>query len=469
MAKQDTKSRAGHPGRKSRRPGGGKPAPAGLAARRIAVDIVFGALNRGQTLDAALDPQGGHEKGGHEGLAGLDQRDRAFVKVLATETIRRHGQIQAALARFLDKPLPKSAQKTGTILSVGACQILFLDVPPHAAVDTAVALAANDRAGRHFRGLVNAVLRRVAAERETLAAADDPGALNTPDWLAARWRAAYGPAAEAIMAAHLDEPPLDLTAKADPALWAERLSGTVLATGTIRLAKSGDITGLPGFKDGAWWVQDAAAALPVRLMGDVAGKRVADICAAPGGKTAQLAAAGATVTAVDRSRSRMARLESNLARLGLSAETVTADAASWSPDDPFDAILLDAPCSATGTIRRHPDIAWSRTPAEIDRLAALQTRLFDHAVSLVKPGGMIVYATCSLEPEECEGVVDALIDSGAPLARHPIAAGEIGGLAQCVTAKGDLRSLPCHQPADRGEGEQAGGMDGFYATRLIKV
>lgn len=445
-----------------------KPAadPAGLAARRVAVDIVDDALARRLTLDAALD--GEH---GHEGLSSLEPRDRGFVKVLATETIRRHGQLTAALSGFLEKPLPKSAGKTKSILQVAACQILFLDVAAHAAVDTAVELAAMDRAGRHFRGLVNAVLRRIAENREAILARPDAGRINTPDWLAERWIAAFGEeTAAAIMAAHLAQPPLDLTVKSDPETWAEALGGAVLPsgagpTGAVRLAKSGDVAAMPGFSDGAWWVQDFAATLPAMLLGDVSGLRVADICAAPGGKTAQLAVAGARVTAIDRSASRMARLQGNLARLDLGAEAVVADAVEWQPGTLFDAILLDAPCSATGTIRRHPDIAWIRRESEIGRLAGLQERLLRKAIDLVKPGGTLVYATCSLEPEECEARIDAILGENLPVRRMPVEAGEIGGLSPCITAKGDLRTLPCYSP----DGTDNGGMDGFFAARLVRA
>ncbi|MCT8972375.1 RsmB/NOP family class I SAM-dependent RNA methyltransferase [Microbaculum marinisediminis] len=444
-----------------------KPArePAGLAARRIAVEIVDDALHRRQTLDAALDVEHGQA-----GLAALEPRDRAFVKVLATETIRRHGQIRALLSAYLDKPLPKSAGRTMAILEVGACQILFLDVPAHAVVDTAVGLAAADRAGRHFRGLVNAVLRRVAGDREALLARPDGVRATAPDWLAQRWIAAYGAeTAQAIMAAHLAEPPLDLTVKSDPQGWADQLGGAALPTGTVRIPKAGDIAALPGFADGAWWVQDVAAALPARLLGDVAGLRVADICAAPGGKTAQLAAAGASVTAVDRSASRMARLEANLARLGLAAEPVVADAAAWEPGTRFDAILLDAPCSATGTLRRHPDIAWIRREAEIARLADLQGRLLRRAFDLVTPGGTLLYATCSLEPQECEAQISKILGSGLAIERKPIAASEIAGLGQCITPDGDLRTLPCHAPWPEGAAPGDGGMDGFFAARLVRT
>lgn len=442
---------------RSRRPAG---EPAGVAARRIAVDIVAEALAGRHALDAAIDAEHGHD-----GLSGLEARDRGFIKALVTGTFRRRGQILDALSRFLDRPLPKSAGRTGAILEVAAFQILFLDTAAHAAVDTAVTLAAGDRSARHFKGLVNAVLRRLVAARGDILAVQDPVSLNTPAWLAGRWRAAYGDAtARAIAAAHLEEPPLDLTVRGDAAAWADRLGGLLLPTGTVRLARAGDVGALAGYAEGAWWVQDAAAALPARLLGDVAGLRVADLCAAPGGKTAQLAAAGASVVALDRSASRLERLEANLRRLGLAAETVVADATAWQPAERFDAVLLDAPCSATGTLRRHPDIAWTRRQGEIARLAGLQARLLDHAAGLLKPGGVLVYATCSLEPEEGEAQVATLLARGAALMRRPVEPGEIAGFDALLTSDGDLRTLPCG-PAG---GSFPGGLDGFYATRLVR-
>jgi 16S rRNA (cytosine967-C5)-methyltransferase len=242
----------------------------------------------------------------------------------------------------------------------------------------------------------------------------------------------------------------------------------MLPTGSVRTLLQGSVTMLPGFTEGQWWVQDAAAALPVHLFGDIAGKTIADLCAAPGGKTAQLAQAGARVVAVDRSSNRMARLRDNLTRLSLEAETVVADAAEWQGGinaGQFDGILIDAPCTSTGTIRRHPDIGWLRQEADIAPLAALQQRLLQRAVSLLKPGGTLVYCTCSLEPEEGEQAIVAFLATESSMRRAPVDAGEVAGLSEIVSAEGDLRTLPCHLPRDE---PRLGGLDGFYAARLVK-
>ncbi len=244
--------------------------------------------------------------------------------------------------------------------------------------------------------------------------------------------------------------------------WAARLRGRVLPTGTVRTVAHGPVSRLPGYAEGAWWVQDAAAALPARLLGDITGLIVADLCAAPGGKAAQLALAGANVTAVDRSPIRLARLQTNFARLGLRAETVAADATEWDAG-PFDAVLLDAPCLSTGTIRRHPDVAWLKREADLAALTDLQRRLLDRAAALVKPGGVLVYCVCSLEPEESEDQVTAAIARHPHLRRRPIEPRELAGLTDLVTEAGDLRTLPCHLPdAD----SRMAGLDGFYAARL---
>jgi 16S rRNA (cytosine967-C5)-methyltransferase len=359
-------------------------------------------------------------------------------------------------------------ERSGTlypILLSAAAQLIYLETPAHAAIDLAVTLAQYDPKAKRYDKLVNAVLRKVASEGEAIAARLDATRVNTPDWLWLRWASYWGAErAHAIAAAHLVEPPLDLTVKSDPALWAERLSGRVLPTGSVRLLPKGRIEDLPGFAEGAWWVQDVAASLPARLLGDVAGKRVADLCAAPGGKTAQLALAGASVVAVDSSKTRLKLLGENLKRLGLEAETVHADAAAWRPGAPFDAVLLDAPCSSTGTIRRHPDIPYLKSPKDIEALAALQARLLDNAATRVKPGGKLVYSTCSLEPEEGEAQIAAFLVRNGAFSLAPIAPEEVFGQAGWIEPSGCLRTFPYELGLDTPEWS---GMDGFFATGLV--
>jgi 16S rRNA (cytosine967-C5)-methyltransferase len=438
-----------------------RPAPAGeapgLAVRRIAADIVDGVLRRRRALDELLD--------GSAELARLEDRDRALVRALVAVTLRRLGTLRHLLGLFLDRGAPAQAPRVESALLIGAAQILFLDVPDHAAVDLSVRLVQADRHAGRYAGLVNAVLRRMAHEGAGLLATLDMPVLDTPEWLFARWIARYGEAAaHAIAAAHGHEPALDLTVKSGPELWADRLGGRVLPTGTVRTVTHGAVPALPGFSEGAWWVQDAAAALPARLMGDVRGRRVADLCAAPGGKTAQLAATGAHVTAVDRAPARLKRLQENLARLSLQAELVCADVAEWTAE-PFDAVLLDAPCSSTGTIRRHPDVPWLKRPEDVTAVAGAQRRLIDHAVALTKPGGTLIYCTCSLEAEENEAVVAELLARNPGVRRDPVTAPELFGQSELISADGDLRTLPCQLPDSDA---RFAGLDGFYAARLVK-
>ena len=435
------------------------PAP-GLAARRIAADIVGGVLRQRRPLDELLD---------RSDLGALAERDRALVRTIVATVLRRLGTLRHLLATLLEKGLPKEAPPVEDIMLIGAAQILFLDVPDHAAVDLSVRLAQADRHASHYSGLVNAVLRKLARDGKSQLAALDTTLLDTPDWLLARWIAHYGDTtARAIVKAHAQEPALDLTVQSDPQTWAATLNGRVLPTGTVRTVASGPVSQLPGYDEGAWWVQDAAAALPARLLcnsfGDMRGKSVADLCAAPGGKTAQLAQAGAQVTAVDRSLPRIARLRQNLARLQLSAEIVKADAADWQ-GGPFDAVLVDAPCSSTGTIRRHPDIPWLKSETDLKKLAGLQTRLLDRAATLLKPSGTLVYCTCSLETEEGEAQVAALLGRNPGLRRSPIQPDEVAGHAEFLTPEGELRTLPCHWPDTE---PRMGGLDGFYAARITR-
>ncbi|MBX6327365.1 MAG: methyltransferase domain-containing protein [Pseudolabrys sp.] len=430
----------------------------GLAARRIAVDILDGVLRRRVPLDEQLSG-----RAAHPGLAALTERDRALTRRLVATVLRRLGTLRHRLGAFLDHGFPADAPRVETVLLVGAAQILWLDVPDHAAVDLAVRLAQGDKRAARYAGLVNAVLRRVARNRESLAATEPDR--DIPDWLRRRWTAFYGEeTARLIAAANGHEPALDLTVKRDAPGWAERLRGRVLPTGSVRMLAHGAITLMPGFAEGAWWVQDAAAALPARLLGDVRGLMVADLCAAPGGKTAQLALAGAHVTAVDRAPARVARLRENLARLNLAAEIAVADVTEWQ-GGPFDAVLLDAPCSATGTIRRHPDVPWLKSEVDLEALTALQQRLLARAAGLIKPGGRIVYCVCSLEPEEGERQIDALLSRDDRFERIPVTAADVCGCSEFVTAAGDLRTLPFHFPDPE---PQWSGLDGFYAARLAR-
>jgi len=431
-------------------------AGAGLDARRLAWQAVADTWRRRMPLDDILDDLA---RG-----TGLDPRDEALARAIAIVTFRRLGTLRHAIRTRLDRGLPKERELLALLL-VGGAQILFLDVPDHAAVDTAVELARGDPRLRHASGLVNALLRRLSREKEAILGDEDPWR-DTPDWLKARWIAAYGEAeAQAIAEAHRSSASVDLTLREDPAVWAERVGGLLLPTGSVRLRERTAIRDLPGFAEGAWWVQDAAAALPARLLAAQPGEAVADLCAAPGGKTAQLAAAGASVLAVDRSAKRLKRLEENLARLRLTAATRAIDAEKLD-EPPFDAILLDAPCSATGTIRRHPDVAWTKGEEDVRKLAGLQTRLLDKAAGLLKPGGRLVFCTCSLEAEEGERQAASFLDRHPDFSRRPVMPDEVGGLAECLTPEGDVRTLPCHLAV---AGHDRGGLDGFFMARFVRA
>ncbi len=430
------------------------PAAAKPAARAVALDILASVLDARRPFDELFD--------GHRGLATLEARDRAFVHLMVATTLRRLGQIDALIAHCLARPLPAKAATARHLLRLGVAQLLFLKVPPHAAVGETVAVA--DAIGwGGFKGLINAVLRRLAGEGEALAAGQDAERLTTPDWLWQSWSSSYGEeTARAIAKANLAEAALDLTVKGDRERWAAVLGAALLPTGSLRLAAAGDVRALPGFAEGAWWVQDSAAALPARLLGEIAGKRVLDLCAAPGGKTAQLAQAGAAVTALDRSAQRLKRVAENLARLRLTANLIAADVVLWRPEEPADAVLLDAPCTATGAIRRHPDVRHLKTPADVARMAAEQDRLLRAALAMLRPGGLLVYAVCSLEPEEGPARIAALVEAGLPVRRRAIEPRELAGLAELVSEAGDLRTLPCHLA-------ELGGLDGFYACRLERL
>ena len=420
---------------------------AGLPARAAALDLLTAALGGRAGMDEGLS---------HPALAALSARDRAFARALVMATLRHLGPIDAALQARVKKAPP---DKVVQILRLGVAQAFLLNTPAHAAVATSVDLVARDKGLAMFKGLVNAVLRGLLREPPELA---DPDLL-APGWLQARWRAAFGvEEARAVAAMIAEEPATDLSVKdANAALAiAAGLEAMVLPGGTLRTSRRGDLATWPGFTEGGWWVQDASAAIPARLLAVQPGETALDMCAAPGGKTLQLAAAGATVTALDRAPARLKRVTENLARTGLAATTVAADAANWKDGRGFDAVLLDAPCSATGTFRRHPDVLWAARPSDIAGLAAVQSKLLDAAVRRLKPGGRLVYCVCSLEPEEGEGQVAAFLSRTPGVALDPIVAGEGGSPAASLRADGTLRILPHHAP---------GGTDGFYVARFRKA
>jgi 16S rRNA (cytosine967-C5)-methyltransferase len=459
-AKAAAKGRNSTTGRRDHeRPISSLPAKPGLAARAAASKILAAVIDRKTPLDGMLDAEGGNPA-----YRVLEDNDRALVRAILNSALRHLPRIEAAIASMLDTPLPEGARALHHVLVVAAAQMLYLDVPDHSAVDLAVEQANQDPRNRRFAKLVNAVLRRIGREKQAIL----DGTSNVPAmplWFLKRLEAAYGrEAALAISETQLAPAAIDVTVKSDPQGWADRLNGIVLPTGGVRLAAfDGSIPSLDGFLEGEWWVQDAAASIPAKLFGSLAGKRVVDLCAAPGGKTAQLVLAGAIVTALDQSASRLRRLSSNLERLGLKAETVVADMAKFEPAELFDAALLDAPCSSTGTTRRHPDVLWTKGPEDIAKLAALQERLLVHALTLVKPGGLVVFSNCSLDPSEGEQLVARVLANNAAVERVPISADNWPGLEAAISPLGEFRTTPSMLPMSQGF---APGLDGFFAAVL---
>ena len=429
-----------------------------MSARAAAAQILA-AVSGSSPLDATLaeaEAEGGS-------LAGLAERDRAFARLLALTVLRRRGQIDDVLGALLDHPLARQRSRERELLRIGAAQLLFLGTPAHAAVHATMEAAPPAR-----RRLLNAVLRRAEREGPERLATQDPARINTPAWL---WRllvADFGEeAAQAIATAHAEEPPLDVSVRGDRERWTAELGAEILPTGSLRIRNAGPPARLKGYGEGAWWVQDAAAALPVNLLLGALPRpsaecTVADLCAAPGGKTAQLAASGARTFAVDSSGPRLATLRANLARLQLAAQVVEADAAHWRPPAPLDAVLLDAPCTATGTIRRHPDIPWRKNADNAGALAPGQDRLLDAAAAMLEKGGVLVHCVCSLDRREAEARAGAFLARHPEFERVPVRAEEIGGLAECISPAGDLRTLPSHLSGH-------GGMDGFFALRARRI
>ena len=476
-------NRAGNDGRGGGRDRG-RPTPPpkpGLPVRIAAAKLLGAVIEAHTPLDALTD-----DAGGHPAYLALEPRDRALVRAILLAALRHRTRIEAVIAHRLERPLPGNARSLSHHLHVGATQVLLLDVPDRAAIDLAVEAATRDPRTRRFAGLVNALLRRLAREKERTLDWMERQPPGAPDWLEAALHAAYGAERTgAILAAHAREASLDLTVKDDPTRWADVLGGTVLPTGTVRVTRApSPVPELPGFAEGAWWVQDAAAALPARLLGDVSGRDVLDLCAAPGGKTAQLACGGGRVRAVEINANRARRLAGNLERLGLEAEISRVDLLkpagpaadpSVDPDKtpdglaPAPLVLLDAPCSSTGTIRRHPDVAWTKTPDDVVKLAALQARLLARAAELTEPGGRLVFANCSLLPEEGEAVTAAFLAARDDFALDPVDWRELGAdeatLAPMI-AQGALRVTPDMLPH---ENPSLAGLDGFYAARFRRA
>lgn len=420
---------------------------AGLPARRAALDLLTAALARRTGLEEAASSNG---------FKALEPRDRAFARALVLATLRHLGPIDRALDSRLRKEPPENVHN---ILRLGLAQAFVLKTPPHAAVGTSVDLVASFKDAQTFKGLTNAILRGLLREPPDLF---DAEALAAP-WLMARWQSAFGPEAALAMArVFAEEPATDLTLRqtATEADLALELDATILMGGSLRTSRRGDVSTWPGFEEGQWWVQDASAAVPARLLDLGPEKTGLDLCAAPGGKTLQMAATGATIVAVDRSAARLKRVSENLARMGLEAEVVTAEASTWSDTRQFDAVLLDAPCSATGTYRRNPDVMWAARPGDIPALAQVQARLLDSATARVRPGGQLVYCVCSLEPEEGEAQVQGFLARTPAFSLDPVQPGEGGSPVQSRLENGTLRILPHHRE---------GGTDGFFIARFRRT
>ncbi len=430
----------------------------GLETRNIAYQILCEVLLRKAPLDQILARKASFHA--------LESRDRNFVRMLVSTCLRHKGQIEDLIYRAADKNKDIKPEKLKIILSIGICQLLFMNVPSHAAVDMTVELADKEHMSRQ-KGFINAILRRITREGEAWRDKQDPSRLNIPQWLLNCWIKDYGLGVTAEIAqACISEASTDITIKnqSEAEHWAAELNANIIPTGSLRRKSGGTITDLAGFDEGMWWVQDAAAAMPAKLFGDLNGKNVIDLCAAPGGKTAQLAAAGAQVIALDRSAKRLEKLKENIERLTLSdkVEVIAADGSVWQPSAPVDAVLLDAPCTATGTIRRHPDVMHLKSAKDLTQLCDIQQRLLENATKMIKPDGVIIYCTCSLQKAEGEDQIEKFLKAHSDFKRAPITEAEVGGVGALVTAEGDLRVLP-HYLND------GGGMDGFYVARLTRI
>ncbi|MGJ8569087.1 MAG: RsmB/NOP family class I SAM-dependent RNA methyltransferase [Hoeflea sp.] len=433
----------------------------GLAARQAASRLLSAVTESRASLDGLLDPAGGNPA-----FTGLGDQDRLLVRAILLSALRHLQVIDAFIDSLVDNPLPEGAKALRQVLRVGAAQILYLDVPDRAAVDLAVTQADSDPRNRRFAGLVNALLRRMAREKDQLLPEIMAVTPDFPDWFESRLRTSYGKDAGAILSIMSEPPAIDLTVKSDADGWAAQLGGVVLPTGSVRIARpDGPVSGLAGYDDGAWWVQDAAASLPAQMFSKLEGLEIADLCAAPGGKTAQLALAGARVTACDQSATRLERLRGNLERLGFDVATQLTRAQDLIAPEGFDGVLLDAPCSSTGTVRRHPDIPYTKGPEDVMRLARVQRDLLDHAAGLVRPGGELVFSNCSLDPEEGEEMVAGFLADHPAWKIRPVDAARWPGLEGAITAQGEIRTHPAMLGNDD---PRLAGLDGFYAVVLIR-
>nr|CBI81460.1 SUN-family protein [Bartonella sp. 1-1C] len=439
----------------------------GLAVRQVCVRLLGAVLDKRTSLAGLTDNEYGHPQ-----YLKLSYRDRLLCRAILGAALRHRSQITVALSRFLVRPLPAQAFSLHHLLHISITQILYLDIPDHAAIDLAVRVAKIDPRMRRFSGLVNAILRNFAREAPILRM-QTPTIKAIPMWFGQLLVSTYGAEkADQILAIQSITPPLDLTVKSDSAGWAKRLGGIVLPNGSVRLISSAySIADLPGYAEGAWWVQDVAAALPARLLGNVYGKKVADLCASPGGKTAQLALQGADVMALDISANRLKRLRENMDRLNFSVHYWLGDLREFHPDQLFDAVLLDTPCSSTGTIRRHPDILWTKTMDDVTKLAEVQYGLLLAAIALVKKNGRVVFSNCSLAREEGEDLVKKILATRDDIVLEPILAEEMGAMAHLISMEGFLRTIPsdCCYENFNAEEKLFLGMDGFFAARFRKV
>ncbi len=431
-----------------------------LLSRQLAIDIFHRVLREGKNLEDEFSYQIDRQ----DKKAPLEPRDKMFIRLLVTLMLRRLGQIDDIISHFLQKPLDKKMFYIQDVLRLGTAQIVFLKTPAHASVSTSVNLVKKHKNFSGFSKLTNAVLRRISEKGKAILENQKPQHLNTPSWLFEMWEKEFGyETATKISLSGLKEPPLDFSVKSHPEQWCEKLESFLMPTGTLRRPKQTLIPQLEGFTQGQWWVQDLSASLPAKLFEDLKDKKAIDICAAPGGKTAQMIIRGAKLTAIDISEHRIKTLKENLTRLNLSCEVICQDVSAWwenerNKSERFDAVLLDAPCSATGTFRRHPDVLWHRTKEDITRLQQTQKKLLLTAIDMLKEGGELIFCTCSILPQEGRIIIDEMISSGL-VKRRPLLSTELP--FEMITKDGDLCVLPFFY-------EQEGGCDGFFASRLIK-